>query len=597
MELPWFLTNPDPNIYLSNNYLVLDFETTNKDKGDPLNRDNNIVLACWKWGLHGEVHSRWGNEYELLELVQACEKADFILAQNAKFELGWLQRCGLDISKVLCYDTMLGAYVQDGNRRKPRDLDSLAGRYSIRPKDSFVKILINASICPSEIPRGLLKKYCISDVLITEQVFLRQREELSQNNLLPVVYTRCLFTPVLADIEKNGLQLDEERVNVEYSKDAKRYKELEAELFELTGGINPNSPGQVAEFLYDRLGFSECKNRRGDPIRTATGKRSASAETIANLTPRNKSQRRFLDLKKEQAKLNANLTKALAKFKDACDIDGGILYAKFNQAIARTHRLTSAGKKHNAQFQNLNRAYKPLFKAKNPGWYIGEIDGAQLEFRTAAYLGQDSRATEDIKRGYDVHSFTASVIRCSRQEAKSRTFKPLYGGSSGTPLERAYYERFKEKYKDIANVQREWIDEVLHNKKLITKSGLIFYWPDTRVTASGFVTNTTSICNYPVQSLATAEIIPIAVVYQWHRLKLAKARSYIVNTVHDSSIGEVHPDEIEMYKDIGFTAFTQDVYFYLNEVYHIDFNVPLGAEYVVAPHWNDKQEIIYEEKI
>lgn len=118
-----------------------------------------------------------------------------------------------------------------------------------------------------------------------------------------------------------------------------------------------------------------------------------------------------------------------------------------------------------------------------------------------------------------------------------------------------------------------------------------FYWPDTSMQGSGYVTNSTSICNYPVQGFATGEIIPIAVTYQWHRMKAANMESFLVNTIHDSSIGEINPKEIELYKEIGVLSYTTDVYRYLQEVYHIQFIAPLGVEIKLSPHWSDSSEI------
>ncbi|PWG73366.1 hypothetical protein DF186_23440, partial [Enterococcus hirae] len=63
-----FLEEPDPEIYLSDNYVVVDFETTNLEKGSPINPDNRIVLATWKCG-KGEVKYKFGSEFEQEELI------------------------------------------------------------------------------------------------------------------------------------------------------------------------------------------------------------------------------------------------------------------------------------------------------------------------------------------------------------------------------------------------------------------------------------------------------------------------------------------------------------------------------------------------
>ena len=380
-----------------------------------------------------------------------------------------------------------------------------------------------------------------------------------------------------------------------YEKKFRELQEVNALLAEFTGGINPNSGKQVAEFLYDTLGFEELKGRDRQPLRTPGGARKSDATTISQLKPRNKKQREFLELKIKQATLNAEVTKALEKFYN-CVQDEGILHASFNQTITQTHRLSSNGKAPYAiQFQNFPRKFKPLFKARHDGWKIGETDGAQLEFRVAAACGRDEEAIRAIENKFDVHSFTADVLtragqRTGRQEAKAHTFKPLYGGQSGTKAEQTYYQAFRERYPGIAGAQQEWIAQVLSRKQLTISSGLIFYWPDTKMTGSGYVTNTPSICNYPIQSFATADIIPIAVRYLWQRMRGEKMQSFLVNTIHDSAIGEIHPDEEEKFTQLAELSFTSDVYNYLDKVYGIEFNVPLEAEVKITRNWSDSEE-------
>jgi len=88
------------------------------------------------------------------------------------------------------------------------------------------------------------------------------------------------------------------------------------------------------------------------------------------------------------------------------------------------------------------------------------------------------------------------------------------------------------------------------------------------------------VCNYPVQYLATGEIVLISLVCLWRRVKAAGLRVRFTNTVHDNIDAEVHRDDIEAYKSLVTKAFTTDVYKYLRVVYNIDFNVPLGTELV-----------------
>ena len=609
--LPKHITNPDPNIYFSKNYIVLDFETTNIDHGNPLVKDNRVIM--WSMLIENVMHSRFGDGY-YDPLLQRVNEADFIIAHNAKFELQWLDRLGIiDLTKVVVWDTMIAEYVLCGNRKMPLDADSVAKRHKVGGKVSLVSKMIKAGICPSEIPRRWLLPYCEQDVKITHDVFRKQLESCNKRGLLATVYTRCLLTPVLADIEPNGMCLDHDRVVDELTKTRNELNFIEQELSKYDEGINWNSGPQRAEFIYDKLGFKELTNRRHEPIRTPKGGRKTDADTIIALRPANKRQASFLDIYKNRSKIQAALSKNLEFFLGVVkERDGGIFQASFNQCRTVTHRLSSSGKKQrfrlfpkdkSVQFQNFPRKYKRLFTARNPGWKIGEVDGAQLEFRTAAFLGRCAAALKAIIEGFDVHKFTASILnRCrledvtkaQRQDAKPDTFKPLYGGQSGTDRQQEYYAAFRTSYPGIAAAQQAWLDEVLSTKKLVTETGLIFYWPDTKVTSSGYVTNTTNIYNAPVQSLATAEVIPISVVYQWHRMKVAKLKSFIVNTVHDSTIGEIHPKEEKIYAEIAKVAFTKDVYEYLDRVYNVKWCIPLGVEVKIGDYWGEGEEQKYD---
>lgn len=597
-RLPSWVSEPTPDIYLSDDYLVVDFETTNLQNGLAIEKRNSIVCGTWKF--RGKIKTIVGNEYQFQELLEDIGKAKFLIAHNAKFELQWLQRCGLDLTKIIIYDTQIGEYVILGNRSAALDLDSVADRYGVGHKVHLVSKLVKSGVCPSEIPTNWLTMYNVADVELTEQVFLKQRKILKELGLLPTMYTRCLLTPVLADIEQFGMVIDGDRVKKVYEKLSEEYKEVMRDLDELTGGINPRSGTQVAEFLYITLGFKELRDRRGRPLRTGTGRPLTDSDTILQLEATTDEQRRFLELKKRQSYLDSKLTKTVQKFFDCLsDPDApGILHASLNQTRTQTHRLSSTGLKYKAQFQNFDREFKPLFKARFPGWKVGEIDQAQLEFRTAVFCGQDERGFKDIEEHFDVHKYTASVLfniplelvtADQRQDAKPLTFKPLYGGEYGTDAEMAYFKAFREKYPGIARTQEDWTYQVLYTGKLVTCTGLIFYWPGTKMNFRGQIENKRAIYNYPIQSLATADIVPIGVVCLWHRMKSSGMQSFMINTIHDSAIAEIAPGEEQQYEELGKQAFIDDTYQYLKKCYGIDFNVPLEVETVISENWKDKK--------
>lgn len=427
MNLPEFLTNPDPSIYLGGNYVVLDFETTTLDKGSALNPKNSIVLSVWRCGPdhpsrksgesdpeRGDFRVCWGGEYQLERLVRDVEQADFLIAHNAKFDLQWLERCGLDLAEVLVWDTMIGDYVIGGNRWRGHavSLQNCAKRRLLGGKMDIISKMYDAGLCSTDIPRSWLQAYCKRDVSLTESLFAIQRQEMQELGLLPVMYNRCLATPVVADLEKNGMQLDPTLVYERLDHVEREFAAEEQRLDLITGGINLNSNPQLSAYLYDTLGFEELVVKKGGkwvPKRTDKDGRKTDQDTIEALKVKTKEQEEFLDCYKRYKKLYNEATKYLRKFADCCRDDGGLLHASFNQTNTQTHRLSSTGAKYSTQFQNFPRLYKPIFKAREPGWCVGECDGAQLEFRIATHLGDDAVALDDIQNGTDVHSVLSLI--------------------------------------------------------------------------------------------------------------------------------------------------------------------------------------------
>ena len=162
-----------------------------------------------------------------------------------------------------------------------------------------------------------------------------------------------------------------------------------------------------------------------------------------------------------------------------------------------------------------------------------------------------------------------------------------------TKYEKAYCTFFKDKYKDIAKMQEGWTHQVLANKKLRTPYGLEFYWPDTTCSKFGYITNTTSIYNYAIQGMATAEIIPAVLVSIWKKLRGMDAR--IVLTVHDSIIIEHSPDiDGKLFYQMIAESFTRDAYDYMSSVYGYEMVVALGCEIKTGESWGTGKGFKYK---
>jgi len=292
-------------------------------------------------------------------------------------------------------------------------------------------------------------------------------------------------------------------------------------------------------------------------------------------------------------RLNA-LDTYLSAFVEGIDLytkPDGRLHVQLTQHMTATGRFSGR----NPNMQNMPRGgtfpIKRVFVSRFEGGKILEADFAQLEFRTAAYLSQDEVAMSEVKEGFDVHSYTADVISragqpISRQEAKAHTFAPLYGatGFGRSPAEATYYKHFINKYAGIARWHSALATTVLSTGLITTPSGREFSFPDCERRHNGTPSHFTQIKNYPVQSFATADIVPLVLLYIEELLEGMK--TCIVNTVHDSIVLDVHPEE-EEYALSVIDEVNANLHDLIQQQWEIDFNVPLLLEAKIGENWLD----------
>lgn len=601
MDIYRFLQSPDPNIYHELPAVSHDLETTNIDKGDARNEDNQLVL-----GVYGSEDSYKLHQSTIpLELIEEVGDKIYV-AHNAMFELSWMYRQGIDILNILPWDTCVAEYILTRNTGLPIDLDSCLQRRGLGGKESLVSKLIKSGVCPSTIPRKLLTTYCLVDTSKTYALYKAQLKEATERGLLGVILTRCLLLPVLVEMQFRGMYLDSnvvERVKTETIRDINR---LNFEIADLSNGkeINWSSPQQVAEFIYTDLGFKEL-TRRGKVLRNKPSKKfpegtpKTDVNTLAALKATNKRQRKFLEVYAALKKAETRLSKYVNLFTEAVEATGGILRCNYNTTIANTLRLTSS----KPNFQNFDRELKCAFAARYPDWNINERDYAQLEYRIAVALAHDKYGIDSILNDVDRHAYTRDYLlehgetfesddpHEQRQDSKPRTFKPLFAGTTGTDAEKAYYAHFLELHEELAQVQAEWKREAYSERKQTTVTGLVFDWNNATMNRRGTLIKPDgrpidqSVANYPIQYLATGEVVPIGLIYLRHSLKNELMESFIVNTVHDSIVSEVKPEESEKFNALSEYAMSKYTVKYLKEVYDFELCVPLDTEAKESPNW------------
>jgi DNA polymerase I len=283
----------------------------------------------------------------------------------------------------------------------------------------------------------------------------------------------------------------------------------------------------------------------------------------------------------------------------------GLLHAQFNQTTTRTGRLSSS----NPNFQNQPKGGKfPVRKAvisRFEGGHIIEADFSGLEFRVAGELSRDPQIIEDILSGKDVHKQTAMIInQCDletvtkdmRQGAKAYTFAPLYGGMGALepPHIQTYFREYFNIYKGLSRWHQSLMDGVLKTGIVRIPSGREFYFPNSKRLRSGRITGATMVVNYPVQSFATGDIVPLACIRALRKFKELGLKSQLVLTVHDSIVVDCHPGEGTEVRDAlkwAMSGVSEEV----ESRFGYSMVLPLAIEISKGPNWMELKEIPLDE--
>ena len=282
----------------------------------------------------------------------------------------------------------------------------------------------------------------------------------------------------------------------------------------------------------------------------------------------------------------STFVEGLKNNRDANDI----VHPDFMQCVTATGRLSSR----NPNFQNMPRgstfAIRKAMVSRFEGGQILEADYSQLEFRVAGFLANDPQAYHDVEAKTDVHSVTAEIIGCSRQDAKAHTFKPLYGGTTGTTDQQRYYRTFKEKYAGVTEWHKKLQKDAVTKGFISLPSGREYAFPGTKWTEWGTATNRTAICNYPVQGFATGDLLPIALVYLHKSMKKMSLKSLICNTVHDSIVLDVFPSEEDTVISLVAEAMLS-LPAECQRRYGVEYDMPIGLEIKMGSNWLDTHDV------
>jgi DNA polymerase I len=351
---------------------------------------------------------------------------------------------------------------------------------------------------------------------------------------------------VLAEMELAGVLVDTAELG-------RLSAEFRAALDRLMGAIhalagvefNINSPPQLRDVLFDRLGLSTRGVRRGK-----TGL-STDVDVLTKLAAEHPLPARILEYRA--------LSKLLTTYVDALpalvDPTTGRVHTSFNQTVAATGRLSSS----DPNLQNIpirtdeGRRIRAAFVAA-PGWRLVSADYSQIELRLLAHLADDSRLIAAFAAGEDIHAATAAEVFGDRPPAEGRrlakviNYGIVYGMGSaraarelGVPLAAAaaYIEEYFRRYPGVRAFIDSTVAEARSRGYVTTVLGRRRYLPElaardhaVRQFAERAATNT------PIQGSA-ADLIKLAMLEVRRRLRAEGRQARMLLQVHDELVLEV----------------------------------------------------------
>ena len=478
------------------------------------------------------------------------------IGQNIKYDLEVLANYGIELKGEL-WDTMIAHYLIQPELH--HNMDYMAEVYL-----NYQTIHIDELIGPRgknqksmrDLSPTQVYEYAAEDADITLRLKNVLEPKLKEADVEHLFYEiEMPLVRVLAEMEMNGVLIDTDSLKETSELFTRRLKELEQRIYELAGEeFNIASPKQVGDILFGKLQIIE------KPKKTKTGQYVTNEETLQTLRTKHEIVEKILE--------HRGLKKLMGTYVDALpkliNPRTGHIHTSFNQTITATGRLSSS----DPNLQNIpirGEDGKEIRKAfiPEPGCQFFSADYSQIELRVMAHLSEDENMIEVFREGKDLHAATAATIykkdisevsRDERTKSKRANFGIIYGITVFGLAERLEIDRgearqlidgffqtfpqvhdYMERSKEIVR-QKGYAETVFHRRR---------YLPDIHshnATVRGFAER--NAINAPIQGSA-ADIIKVAMVRIYRRMKDEGLKSKMILQVHDELNFSVVPEEKE----------------------------------------------------
>lgn len=363
---------------------------------------------------------------------------------------------------------------------------------------------------------------------------------------------------VLSSMEVVGFNVNEEILESLAVKFKEEIKNTEKEIYALCEEeFNISSPKQLGKILFEKLDLPVIK-------KTKTGY-STNADVLEKLKDKHPVIEKIIYYR-QITKLNSTYVEGL---KNVIDVDGRI-HSSFNQTVTTTGRLSST----EPNLQNIpvkyemGREIRKVFIPKEKGDILLSCDYSQIELRVLAHMSDDANMIDAFKHHNDIHTKTASevfkvpveeVTSLMRSRAKAVNFGIVYGISDFslsqdlkiTRKEAAEYMAiYFDRYPKIKDFLQGAIDSAKEDGYVLTLLNRRRFIPEIKSSNKIVISLGERLAmNAPIQGSA-ADIIKLAMVKVYERLKKEGLASEIILQVHDELILNVKPNELEKVKNL-----------------------------------------------
>lgn len=465
-----------------------------------------------------------------------------------------------DIKKVIHDGKNLVTFLNKHNIKiKGFDFDTAIAAYLIDSSKSKYEILdlVNTYLGEDLNGEGIDLKSMLSTYIpelyetLKKKIHDEEMDKLYYEIEHPLIY-------VLSSMESSGFNVNSEMLDELAVKFKGEIETTQAEIYELAEEeFNISSPKQLGKILFEKLDLPVIK-------KTKTGY-STNQEVLEKLEDKHPIIPKIMYYR-QITKINSTYVEGL---KNVIDEDGKI-HSNFNQTVTTTGRLSST----EPNLQNIpvrhemGKEIRKVFIPMEKDDVLVSGDYSQIELRVLAHIADDENMIDAFKHHSDIHTKTASevfkvpvneVTSLMRSRAKAVNFGIVYGISDFSLAQdlkitkkeaSEYMSIYFERYPKIKVYLENVVEEAKEKGYVLTILNRRRFIPEIK--SSNKIVKALGdrlAMNAPIQGSA-ADIIKLAMVNVYNKLKEKNLKSELILQVHDELILNVKQNELEEVKNL-----------------------------------------------